>query len=82
MASVADKIYASPFAMVGSIGVVASVPNFNKVLKKNDVDYLLFTAGKYKRTITIFGENSEEGKEKFQKDMDVIHQAFKDHVSR
>ena len=61
MACVADKILAAPFAIIGSIGVVAQMPNFNKVLKKNDVDFELLTAGEHKRTLTMFGENTDKG---------------------
>lgn len=80
MASVANKIVAAPFAYIGSIGVVASFPNFNKLLKKNDIDYEQVTAGKYKRTMTMFGENTNEAKEKFKEDLNLIHLRFKDHV--
>ena len=81
MACIADKILAAPFAIIGSIGVVASLPNFNRVLKKNDVDYELLTAGEYKRTLTMLGENTEEGRNKFIKDLEDTHQLFKDFVS-
>ncbi len=81
MACVADKIVASPFAIMGSIGVVAQLPNFNKVLKKNDIDYEILTAGKYKRTLTIFGENTEEGREKFKADLEDTHVLFKAYVA-
>ncbi|MBF0278032.1 MAG: protease SohB [SAR324 cluster bacterium] len=80
MAAVADKIVASPFAFIGSIGVVAGIPNFHKVFQKHDIDYYLFTAGKYKRTVTPFSEVTEEGKQKFQEDLEDIHKAFKQHV--
>ena len=66
---------------MGSIGVVAQVPNFNKVLKKNDIDYEILTAGKYKRTLTMFGENTDEGREKFKSDLEDTHQLFKSYVS-
>ena len=81
MACVADKILAAPFAIIGSIGVVAQLPNFNKVLKKHDVDYEILTAGKYKRTMTMFGENTTKGRKKFVEDLEDIHQLFKAHVS-
>ena len=77
MASVADKIIAAPFALIGSIGVVAGIPNFHRVLKRHEVDYHLFTAGKYKRTVTPFSEVTEEGKQKLQDDLTAIHEAFK-----
>ena len=81
MACVADEIIAAPFAIIGSIGVVAQLPNFNRLLKKNDVDFELLTAGKHKRSLTMFGENTEQGREKFQEDIDVAHEVFKQYVS-
>ena len=77
MAAVADKIIAAPFAIIGSIGVVTGIPNFHRVLQKNEVDYHLFTAGKYKRTVTPFTEVTDEGKQKLQDDITAIHEAFK-----
>lgn len=81
MASVANTIVAAPFAIVGSIGVIAQLPNFNRLLKKNDVDYEQITAGDYKRTLTLFGENTDEGREKFQQDVNEVHELFKQHVA-
>lgn len=80
MACVADKIVAAPFAVLGSIGVVAQVPNVNRLLKKFDIDYDIYTAGKYKRTVTVFGENTPEGKEKFVEDLHDTHDLFKSFV--
>ncbi|MGN0903347.1 MAG: protease SohB [Succinivibrio sp.] len=82
MACVANKIVAAPFAYIGSIGVVASIPNFNKVLKKHDVDYEQVTAGKYKRTLTMFGENTQEARDKFKNELELIHKNFKSVVSK
>ena len=82
MACVASKIVAAPFSYVGSIGVVAQIPNFNKVLKKHDIDYEQVTAGKYKRTLTMFGENTEEGREKFRQELVMIHDRFKAIVAK
>ncbi|KTC81338.1 protease SohB [Legionella brunensis] len=80
MACVANTIIAAPFAIIGSIGVVAQLPNFHRWLKKNDIDVELLTAGEFKRTLTIFGENTEKGREKFQEDIEKIHQAFRAYV--
>ncbi|QQX78694.1 protease SohB [Shewanella sp. KX20019] len=82
MACVANKVYAAPFAIVGSIGVVAQVPNFNRLLKKHDIDYEQHTAGDFKRTLTIFGENTDEGREKFQKELEETHVLFKEFISK
>ncbi|MDT0594445.1 protease SohB [Glaciecola petra] len=81
MACVADNIIAAPFAIVGSIGVVAQIPNFNKLLKKNDIDYEMHTAGEFKRTLTVFGENTEEGRSKFQSELEEVHIMFKEFVT-
>ena len=80
MAALANRIVAAPFAIVGSIGVVAQLPNFNRLLKKHDIDFELFTAGEYKRTVTMFGYNSAKAKEKFQSDLEDTHELFKHHV--
>lgn len=81
MACIADQIIAAPFALLGSIGVVAQIPNFHRLLKKNDVDVEVLTAGEYKRTLTMFGENTDKGREKFQEDMEDVHRLFKDYVT-
>lgn len=80
MACVADKVYAAPFAIIGSIGVVAQIPNFNRLLKKKSIDYEVVTAGEFKRTLTMFGENTDKARKKFQEDIEDIHHAFKEHV--
>lgn len=80
MACVADKIVAAPFAILGSIGVVAQLPNFHKLLRKHDVDYEIFTAGEYKRTVTMFGENTAKGRQKFSEDLEDTHELFKDFI--
>ena len=82
MACVADKLVSAPFAIVGSIGVVAQMPNFNRFLKSKDIDIELHTAGQYKRTLTLLGENTEEGREKFREELNETHQLFKDFVKR
>lgn len=82
MACTANKILAAPFAILGSIGVVAELPNFNRVLKKYDVDYDIYTAGDFKRTVTMLGENTDEGKKKFVEEIEETHDLFKDLVKR
>lgn len=81
MACVADHLMAAPFAYIGSIGVVAEFPNFNRLLKKYDVDYEQVTAGDFKRTLTQFGENTPEAREKFKDELKRVHIQFKNHVS-
>ncbi len=81
MACVADKIIAAPFAVIGSIGVVSQLPNFHKWLKNHDVDYEMFTAGDYKRTVTVFGENDAADRAKYQEELEQTHELFKHFVS-
>lgn len=80
MACVGHKLLAAPFAFIGSIGVVAQIPNFHRLLKKHNVDFEQLTAGEYKRTLTIFGENTDEGRRKFKQDLEAIHRQFKSFV--
>ncbi len=80
MAAVADRILAAPFAVVGSIGVVAQIPNIHRLLKKNDVDVEVLTAGRHKRTLDVLGENTEQGRAKFREELDDIHALFQEFV--
>ena len=80
MACVGNRILAAPFAIIGSIGVIAQLPNFNRVLKKHDIEYEQFTAGEFKRTVTMFGENTKEAKSKFREEIEDIHVLFKDFI--
>ncbi len=81
MASVANYIIAAPFAVVGSIGVLAQVPNFNRILKKHDIDIEQHTAGEYKTTLTLFGENTDKAREKFRQELEDTHRLFKEFVT-
>ncbi len=82
MACVANKIIAAPFAILGSIGVIGQLPNFSRLLKNHDIDYEIHTAGEYKRTLTMFGENSDKAREKFQAEIQETHQLFKDFIKK
>ncbi|MBP0048636.1 protease SohB [Marinobacterium sp. AK62] len=81
MACIADRLVAAPFALIGSIGVIAQLPNFHRLLKKHDVDYEVLTAGEYKRTLTVFGENTDKGRQKFIDELEDTHLLFKQFVS-
>lgn len=80
MACIGDRILAAPFAVLGSVGVVAQLPNFNRLLRKNDIDVELHTAGEYKRTLTVFGENTDEDRLKFREELEDTHILFKQFV--
>lgn len=80
MACVGNKVLAAPFAVLGSIGVVVQLPNFHRVLEKNNVDVEMLTAGEFKRTLTMFGKNTKEGREKLQEELEETHSLFKQFV--
>lgn len=77
MAAVGDRILAAPFAIIGSIGVIGQVPNVNRLLKKHDIDYEMHTAGEFKRTLTVFGENTDAARDKFRQELEETHDLFK-----
>ena len=81
MACVGHKILAAPFAIIGSIGVLAQIPNFNRALKRVNVDYDVMTAGEHKAPVTMFGEVTAKGKEKLQSELEETHELFKDFIS-
>ena len=82
MACVAEEIVAAPFAIIGSIGVVGQLPNFHRLLDKHDIDFEQITAGKYKRTLSLFAKNTDEDREKFQEEIDDAHQLFQEFVAQ
>ncbi len=81
MACIAQKIIAAPFAVIGSIGVIAQLPNFNRALKDRGVDFEQVTAGRYKRTVTMFGENTDEDRDKLREELEEVHLLFKELVA-
>ena len=81
MACVADRIIAAPFAIIGSIGVIGQMPNFHRLLKNLDIDFEQWTAGEYKRTLTLFGENNDKGRSKAQQEIEDTHRLFKEFVT-
>lgn len=81
MACIADEVIAAPFALVGSIGVLVEVPNVNRLLKRHDVDVEILTAGRHKRTLTLLGQNTEQGRRKLQEEIDDVHDLFKSFVA-
>jgi serine protease SohB len=82
MAAVANNLIAAPFSVIGSIGVVAQVPNFHKLLKKNQIDFEMVTAGEYKRTLTMFGENTDKARQKVEEQVEEAHSLFKHFISK
>ncbi len=82
MACVATKIYVAPFAILGSIGVIAQIPNFNRLLDSHGVDFEQVTAGKYKRSVTMFGENTDEDRAKLKEELEDVHALFKEAVAK
>ncbi len=82
MACIADRIIAAPFAVIGSIGVVTQIPNFSRALEEKGVDFEQITAGKYKRTVTMFGKTTDEDRAKLKEELEEVHGLFKDLVAR
>ena len=82
MACVGSQVYAAPFAILGSIGVLAQIPNFNRMLDSHGVDFEQVTAGQYKRTVTMFGKNTEEDRAKLKEELEDVHALFKDAVAK
>ncbi|MGB5166446.1 MAG: protease SohB [Woeseiaceae bacterium] len=82
MACVASRIYAAPFAILGSIGVLAQIPNFHRMLDSHGVEFEQVTAGKYKRTVTMFGQNTDEDRAKLKQELEDVHTLFKAAVHR
>ncbi len=82
MACVASRIYAAPFAILGSIGVLAQIPNFSRALDSHGVEFEQVTAGKYKRTVTMFGKNTDEDRAKLKEELEDVHTLFKDAVNK
>jgi serine protease SohB len=80
MACVADRLIAAPFAIIGSIGVLAQLPNFHRLLEEKGVDFEQITAGRYKRTLTLFGKNTDEGREKLKEEVEDVHELFKQQI--
>jgi serine protease SohB len=80
MACVGDHLLAAPFAIVGSIGVVAQLPNFHRLLEEHGIAFEMLTAGRYKRTLSLFGKNTDEGRDKLQQEIDEIHELFKNQI--
>lgn len=82
MACVATKIVAAPFAILGSIGVIAQIPNFNRMLDSHGVDFEQITAGEYKRNVTMFGKNTDADRAKLKDELEDVHSLFKAAVSK
>ncbi|CAB3976441.1 protease SohB [Candidatus Azoamicus ciliaticola] len=80
MACVANKIIASHFSIIGSIGVLGIIPNINKMLNKNNIEIEYHTSGKYKKTLSVIGENTEIGRKKFIESLENTHFLFKNFV--
>jgi serine protease SohB len=81
MACVGTRILAAPFAIIGSIGVLFQIPNFHRLLDRHGIDFEQIKAGKYKRTVTLFGETKPEDRAKLQEEIDGVHELFQSFVA-
>ncbi len=80
MACVANRIVAAPFAILGSIGVIAQLPNFNRMLEGHGIDWEMITAGEYKRNVTMFGKNTDADRARLKAQLEDVHELFKEAV--
>ena len=46
------------------------------------MDFEQITAGKYKRTLTMFGKNTDEDRAKTREDLEEVHRLFKGAVTK
>ncbi len=81
MACLGSRILAAPFAVLGSIGVLAQLPNFNRLLDAHGIEFEQFKGGEHKRTVTVFGKNTAEDRAKFKEEIEDTHILFKDFVA-
>merc|ERR1711871_850089 len=82
MACTGDTIVASPFAVLGSIGVISDQPNVYERLKREGIEFSTVTAGKYKRTLTPTKKPTKEDFDKSKEDVEGILVLFKEYVKR
>ena len=80
MACTADRLVASPFAVLGSIGVISEIPNVYERLKKEGVEFQTVTAGKFKRTLTPTKKIEKADVEKSKADIEDVLTLFKTFV--
>ncbi len=76
MALPADRILAGPFAIVGSVGVVAGIPNVKRLLEEKGVSYRLFVAGDKKRVVHFADDDGPEVREYMDEKLAGIHTQF------
>ncbi|EEC48617.1 predicted protein, partial [Phaeodactylum tricornutum CCAP 1055/1] len=60
------RLFAAPFAVVGSIGVIGQTFNIHKTLEGWGVRPLVFRGGRDKAPVGLVGEVTEEGLAKVQ----------------
>jgi serine protease SohB len=77
MACVADRLVAAPFSVIGSIGVLAQIPNFHRLLEARGIEVEQLKAGRYKRTVTMFGENTDADRAKLTEELEDVHLLFR-----
>jgi len=76
VAVAADKIYANPGTLTGSIGVIFQLPNVDGLMKKVGVDYVVVKAGRYKDIGNIARPMAPEERRILQSLLDDVHAQF------
>jgi len=81
VAAAADRIYANPGTLTGSIGVVMQMANLEGLLKKVGVEYVVVKAGAYKDVGTFARTMSPEERKMLQGLLDDVYSQFVDAVA-
>lgn len=82
VATAADRIYANPGTLTGSIGVVMQMANVEGLLKKVGVNYVVVKSGQYKDIGNIARAMSPEERKILQTLLDDVYDQFVDAVAR
>ncbi len=81
ISSQADEIWAMPGSAVGSIGVIAEIPNVAGLLDKVGVEFTVITAGEYKDAGSPYRPLTEEERGLIQGSVDEAYDQFIDIVA-
>lgn len=76
IAVAADRIYANPGTLTGSIGVVMQLPNLAELMKKVGVDYVVVKAGRYKDVGNLARPMTADERRVLQTLLDDVHGQF------
>lgn len=81
ISSQADSIWANPGSSVGSIGVIAQIPNVSGLLDMVGVEFQTFTAGEYKDAGSAYRDLTKEEEALIQGEVEEAYDQFIDIVA-